>query len=449
MSMRQPTFEAGEAVPPPEAIRTALDSILKSRVFSRSERHSKFLRFVCETALNGDGGKLNEYLIAQQVFERGADFSPGDDSVVRRQAYSLRQKLQDYYSIDGKDDTVRIELPVGRYVPTFGWSVPQKQEPVETPPALQVVARPPAAAPARTGGRVRWIIGTLILVAAGAALGWTIGRRAQFSTTHDPAIAELWEAWLTDQAGAVICFSNPRTAIVRRAPEPFPRNKFPHRIEVAPQEAEQLRQAFDLPQGGHIYLSPGLVHAKMGEALGSVALAAFFTRAQVPEHTTQSRFLSWEDFRNKNLILLGHDEANRWLDPILSHMPFHLAATEADKPRRIVNTNPAPGEPGEYHVGYSIGGVQPIEDYVLVSMLRGIDGRHRLLLINGVNAVGTDVAVDFLTDPASVRNLLEALHRAAPGHKGVWRFQAVLREEERDKIPTRADIVAVRVLQQD
>jgi len=74
MSMRQPTFEAGEAVPPPEAIRTALDSILKSRVFSRSERHSKFLRFVCETALNGDGGKLNEYLIAQQVFERGADF---------------------------------------------------------------------------------------------------------------------------------------------------------------------------------------------------------------------------------------------------------------------------------------------------------------------------------------------------------------------------------------
>jgi hypothetical protein len=57
--------------------------------------------------------------------------------------------------------------------------------------------------------------------------------------------------------------------------------------------------------------------------------------------------------------------------------------------------------------------------------------------------------VDFLTDPASIRSLLEALRRAAPNHKGVWRFQAVLREEERDKIPTRADVVAVRVLQQD
>jgi hypothetical protein len=446
--MRQPTFEAGNAVPPPEAIRAALDSVLKSHVFSRSERHSKFLRFVCETTLSGGGGKLNEYLIAQEVFERGANYSPGEDSVVRRQAYSVRQKLQDYYSSEGKNDAVRIELPVGRYVPTFGWSPPQKPEPVAIPPPLQVVARPPVAAPARVWGRSQLLIGAVLLV-AGVALGWAIGRRAQVSSPFDPAIGELWGAWLTDQVGAVICFSNPLTAIVRQSPEPFPPNTLPHRIEVVPREAEQLRQAFNLPQGGHVYLSPGLGHAKMGEALGSVALAVFFTRARVAEHTTQSRFLSWEDFRNKNLILLGHDEANRWLDPILSKLPFRLAASNVNKPRRIVNANPAPGEAGEYHVGYSSGGIQPIEDYVLVSMLRGIDGRHRLLLINGVNAEGTDVAVDFLTDPASVRNLLEALRRAAPNHKGVWRFQAVLREEERDKIPTRADIVAVRVLQQD
>jgi hypothetical protein len=59
------------------------------------------------------------------------------------------------------------------------------------------------------------------------------------------------------------------------------------------------------------------------------------------------------------------------------------------------------------------------------------------------------VSVDFLTDPASVHNMLEGLRRASPDHQGVWRFQAVLREEERDKIPTRADIAAVRVLQQD
>lgn len=447
--MRQPTFEAGNSAPPPEAIRSALDSVLKSHAFSRSERHSKFLRFVCETTLNGDWSKLNEYLIAQEVFERGSDYSPGEDSVVRRQAYSLRQKLQDYYSSEGKDDPVRIELPVGRYVPSFGWSVPPKVEPEATLQPLQVVARPQEATPVRQWSRPRWLIGAIVLVVAAVALGWMIGRQARGSIAIDPAIGELWGAWLTDPAGAVICFSNPLTAIVRQAPEPFPPNTLPHRIEVAPKEAEELRQVFDLPKGGYIYLSPGMGHAKMGEALGSVALAGFFTKMGVPARTTQSRFLSWEDFRNKNLILLGHDEANRWIDPIMSKLPFRMAATEVDKPRRIVNTKPEKGEASEYRVGYAGSSNQPVEDYVLVSMLRGIDGRHRLLLINGVNAEGTDVAIDFLTDPVSARNLLEAVRRASPNHKGRWRFQAVLREEERDKIPTRAEIVAVRVLQQD
>ena len=300
--MRQPTFEAGNAVPPPEAIRAALDSVLKSQTFRRSERHSRFLRFVCETALNGEGSKLNEYMIAQEVFERGSDYSPGDDSVVRRQAYSLRQKLQDYYLNDGKDDAVRIDLPVGRYVPAFAWSAPvveSVQAAVVEAPRLVVV---PAPAPRRA--RAWWVAGALVLAAACVALGWMAGNRARRVSAFDPAITELGGNWLTDPAGAAICFSNPLTAIVRHAPQPFPPDTLPHRIEAAPAEAEQLRQAFDLPQGGYIYLSPGVGHAKMGEALGSVALAAFFTRAGVPARTTQSRFLSWEDFRNKNLILL-------------------------------------------------------------------------------------------------------------------------------------------------
>ena len=43
----------------------------------------------------------------------------------------------------------------------------------------------------------------------------------------------------------------------------------------------------------------------------------------------------WDDFRTQNLILLGHDEANRWLDPILGKLPLRLAPGRADKPRRI------------------------------------------------------------------------------------------------------------------
>src|ERR1035438_1678407 len=115
--MRELSVETTNPTVPPndEAIRAELDAILNSAPFKRAERHSRFLRFVCETTLKGEAHKLNEYLIAHEVFDRGEDYSPGD-SVVRRQAYSLRQKLQEYYASEGARDSVRIELPVGRYV---------------------------------------------------------------------------------------------------------------------------------------------------------------------------------------------------------------------------------------------------------------------------------------------------------------------------------------------
>src|SRR5215471_7233111 len=137
--MRQTSTEPGiSASPPLGEVRAELDAVLKSDAFLRSDRHSQFLRFVCETTLNGHAAKLNEYLIAHEVFGRGAGYSPGEDSVVRRQAFSLRQKLHDYYAGQGKDHRVRIELPVGRYVPVF----------VETADAFAAIGEPPKQPPA-------------------------------------------------------------------------------------------------------------------------------------------------------------------------------------------------------------------------------------------------------------------------------------------------------------
>jgi hypothetical protein len=442
--------------PSEEEVRLELDSVLRSQVFRKSERNSHFLRFICETTLAGGASKLNEYLIAYEVFERGADYSPGDDSVVRRQAYSLRQKLQEYYLNEGKDDPVRIELPAGRYVPMFVQALLQAQ------PEHSSAVEPVASAPETVqfpGTRLIqeralrpayiWTATTVFIAMFSFGAGWWMrapDQNNRKSGRVDPGLSEIWGSWLTDPAGAVICFSNPLTAIVKQNDQRFPPETLPHRIELSEPEAQPLREEFHLPPGGYFYLSPGIGHAKMGEALGSMALTVLFTNAGIPVHETQSRFLNWEDFRSENLILMGHDEANRWLDPILSNLPLRLAATEIDRPRRIVNTAPKAGEKSEFHIDYATAHGQPSDDYGLVSMLNGIDGRHRLLLVNGVNAEGTRTALEFLTDPAKIGVLLEALRKASPGHKGEWHFQMVLHAEVRDKIPTRADLILVRVL---
>jgi hypothetical protein len=441
-----------------DAVRAELEIILRSQTFTRSERHSRFLRFICEATLNGDGPKLNEYLIAHTVFDRGAEYSSGEDSVVRRQAYSLRQKLKDYYAQEGKDNAVRIELPTGRYVPTFHVRespgaqtvehVPD-QSPLPPEPEEITLAPPAVASQGHSRGPVwKWMavgFGCILLVAGGYAIG---ARQATRGSELDPAFHHIWGPWLSYSAeGAIICYSNALTAGIRQTELPFPTDTLTRGIGINEPEAQEIRKDYpELPAGGYFYLNPTLSHAKMGEALGAVPLTGMFAKAGVPVRAVQSRYMNWQDFRLQNLILLGHSEANRWLDPILSNLPFRLAKTDPEKPRRIVNPNFRTGERAEYFPDYSKGRNPAVEDYALISMPGGIDGRHGLALINGVNTEGTQMALEYLTDAESLRSLEGALRKESPGHTGTWHFQAILHSPLQGGVPTRMELVAVRVL---
>lgn len=442
MAMRQPTPVSEHApAPADDMVRAELDAILRSQTFSRSERLSHFLRFICEAALNGEGAKLNEYLIAHEVFGRGENYSPGEDSVVRRQAYSLRQKLQEYFEKEGHNDPARIVLPTGRYVPVF-LSAP------ETPGSAAVEETLPAARPSRPFPPFSPSLAALacIVLGLGLLIGWFAGRWRGVTSAIDPSVAELWGSWLTDRQGAVICLSNPYVAVVKRLDAPLSPSVLPHPIEAEARDGAQLEAYFNLPPHGPVYLYPGIAHAKMGEAIGAFELAEFFTRARIPARPTQSRLLNWQFFRSENLILLGHDEANPWLDPILSKLPLRLAATSPDAPRRIVNSRPAAGESREYQPAYSGSKRQRIQDYALISMLTGVDGRHRLLLVNGIDAEATQIAIEYLIDPMNARGLDAALKRASPNHTGDWHFQAIVRTELEDNVPLRVNLVAAHVL---
>jgi hypothetical protein len=425
-----------------ELVKAELELILQSPGFIRSERHSRFLRFVCEAALSGEAAHLNEYLIAHRVFERGADYSPGEDSVVRRQAYSLRQKLQEYYKEDGRNDAVRIEVPVGRYVPTFQFA---DRNPVISPvlPVSEPVDEPFRHSPLPSWKLLALAVG---IAAFGASVGWFAATRTQHSSRLDPVFSQIWGPWLSFSDGSVICFSNALTAGIRRTDEPFPVDNLTRGIALQEDQAEPIRRQFHLPAGGYFYMNPALAHAKLGEALGSIPLTAMFTNAGVSVRATQSRYLNWQDFRNQNLILLGHDEANQWLDPILSKLPFRLARTTVDKPRRIVITEPRAGEQAEYYPDYSKGLDPPAEDYALISLLSGIDGHHGLALINGVNTEGTMMALEYLTEPVSLHSLETALRKANPRHSGPWHFQVILHSELRDGVPSAIELVTLREL---
>src|SRR5262245_10139157 len=101
------------------AICAQLDKILTSEVFARADRMSRFLRFIVQETLKGQGAQLKEYLIGVEVFDRGAAYDPRTDPVVRGEARRLRAKLMEYYEHEGKDDAIRIQLPKGSYAVVF------------------------------------------------------------------------------------------------------------------------------------------------------------------------------------------------------------------------------------------------------------------------------------------------------------------------------------------
>src|ERR1051326_1982461 len=80
-----------------EAILAQTDRILASQYFARSPALSRFLRFVVEQALQDKADELKEYRLGVDVFERGADFDPRIDPIVRMQAAKLRARLAEYY----------------------------------------------------------------------------------------------------------------------------------------------------------------------------------------------------------------------------------------------------------------------------------------------------------------------------------------------------------------
>jgi adenylate cyclase len=105
--------------PTKEEIYRQLERVLSSPDFNASSQQIAFLKFVVDQTLDGNAGLINDHTVATQVFGRGPEFDLSVDPVVGIQASLLRRALERYYSTGGKDDPVRINIPVGTYVPEF------------------------------------------------------------------------------------------------------------------------------------------------------------------------------------------------------------------------------------------------------------------------------------------------------------------------------------------
>jgi hypothetical protein len=150
-------------IPPADSadVRAAVERIIASPGFRSSPQLVALLGFIVDATLRGKADYIKAYTVGTDALGRDPNFDPQRDPIVRVEAGRLRRALAVYYGGDGIDDQVVIEIPRGRYVPTF-----RRRDGVS---ATNPVPTADAAA-----SRVRWTIGWRTIVAALAVLAVAI-----------------------------------------------------------------------------------------------------------------------------------------------------------------------------------------------------------------------------------------------------------------------------------
>jgi TolB-like protein len=162
--------------PSGDDVRRQLDRLLASAGFANAGRMSRFLRFVVEKSLAGEGERLKEYVIGIEVFDRDPSYDPRLDSIVRVEAARLRAKLAEYYAGEGRGDAVVLSLPKGGYSPIAkieDWSASVNGTAALAPPTTRS-----GETPVRSLRSMRlWALGALLVAGAAAAaiVAWSPG----------------------------------------------------------------------------------------------------------------------------------------------------------------------------------------------------------------------------------------------------------------------------------
>lgn len=399
-----------------------MDRLLASDVFRQAGQLRQLLAYLGERSLRGEAGALKEYTVGIEALQKPESYDPRKDATVRIQTGRLRTKIEEYYRTEGQSRAVRFRLPKGGFR-------------LQLEPREADAERPPAAGPVN-----RWKIAALVLsgvcALSLALLAVTAGRPSPPAATALPGeMLAFWRPF----------FRADRTPLLVVGPNLFlymdgvmVRDWSVNRIDDVA-KSERLRAIQQAAGAKNAIHMP--VYMGTGEARAMFALGRLFFRAGHDVQLRQSSEISWADFRDRAVILVGSTKSI----PHLSELPdlgVNLGFT-ADL-MRIRSVDQRPGEPAGYASTRSPDTRQIVTAYGLITRLAARRGRGDLLEISSPDTEGSLAAADYVTSPEGIRDLTRRLAAAGAGPQDS--FQAVVRANVKDHVPVQVSHQALRVL---
>ena len=386
--------------------------IVASKSFAKSSFLINFLLYVCDRELRGKADEITEYQIGIQAFGRPTNYNPGEDNIVRNYARLLRKRLEEYFETEGKDETLRLCIPRGRYVPVFYPS----SEPLTTPVSSLLSAEidqktntkdlkdllvlPPLDPPPVQRSRTRTLDRSLISFALIAALAAaTYFGNKFFNRTPSTPSHQLWSQVFSKDRETLIVPADSGLGILQ--------NLTGHSVHLG-----------DYVSGAYVAKTTAVtgIDARNVKDLRTqrytsvVDLNITYSLSRLPELVPDrfairyARDLSVEELKHSNAILLGSLHTNPWVDLFQKDLNFLLEYYPEVDDSVVVNRHPLSGEAGVYKNAWA--GDSP-RTYTVLAFVPSLDSKGSVILLQGLNMAGTQAAADFLLNEQAMFPILQ------------------------------------------
>jgi len=366
------------------AVNSQLARILESPHFRNSKRSQALLRFILESALTGDHTPLKERSIGAAVFGREIAYDTAQDPIVRNAAIEVRKRLAQYYLEPEHAGELRIDIPIGSYIPSFR---------IESPAAEPIKQAAPALANAH-----KWMLAAVVLALIGIAATylWTIRR------TPASELDAFWDTMFRDGKTIQICIGQPTRLYRFTGPR-----------------IEELNQLLGAPSGSdrdttHLSISPAELtwvapeYLFLRDALSGFNVASWLQAKGRSYQLTSVTATNYSQLRRVPLVAIGAFN-NQWAMRVNAELRFAFSRRsdggvlyDSIDDRRNPNAT-------QWRVAQPVTGTMT-EDYAIVTHVFDPATENTVISAAGIETYGTLAASEFITRPEYVGAAL----RAAP-----------------------------------
>jgi hypothetical protein len=430
----------GDTIIATDASRELLHRVAASPQFQKANRLRELLLYIGERSLHDPSCVLHEQEIGVDVLGRRPDYDTSHDTLVRVQVSQLRKKLQEhFFSGDGRNETLVIEIPKGSYVPVFRPRAEAHSHGEGEPAASAGNTHANETTSSRFRGlkRIHFALGGVIavLLVAVLALAWTVYRVeiSPYIATNRPTVNAFWRQLFDNGVPTTVVLSD-ITLI------PFEKLMGQH-MPLSEYESREFERLADQRLTEPVRSLAKEVVNRVSTSVSDVQVARDFgvlaSENHLPLTLMSAREISSELMSSQNSIILGSWRANPWVGLFENQLNFRTEYHEEGPSMRFINSSPLKGEEATYPAEWRRTG------YCRVAYLPNPRHTGSVLLISGSDVISTEAGGRLLTSESALRELRQKL--GLKGGQPFPHFELLLRTQIVNNTVPSYEIVAYRI----